>query len=303
MYSIVSLFIFLLASTFAGAKDVALTIEELDNVRQRASLMVVDQTEVPLNTVFRVHGKTGTCKIRITEKVNDHLVAATQGCDTGIIRPGMKLAYTTTDDFPARTPQSTESQLNTSYKQPTLINKILERTSVFVGHNFATELEGNVRADGSERNLSGDTALSMGLRGRVYDFSPRFSLAAELGYESPRTFDQATFTNPDGFTQTLGTRNYSPRLAMWSLAALAEAKVMERMVAFGGLNLTIPLLSNSPFSMESRLGFQGGAFYKLLPNVAIEGLIKISNMALENNIGETTDVSVAGLEVRGRYFF
>ncbi|NQZ19747.1 MAG: hypothetical protein HRT44_10890 [Bdellovibrionales bacterium] len=78
---------------------------------------------------------------------------------------------------------------------------------------------------------------------------------------------------------------------------------MDKLVGFGGFNVSIPLLSNSPFSMDGDIGFQAGANYQILPHVAIEGLIKISNMNLQNNIGETTDVSLAGLELRGRYNF
>ena len=57
------------------------------------------------------------------------------------------------------------------------------------------------------------------------------------------------------------------------------------------------------WSIRRDIGFQGGANYQLYPQIALEGLIKISNMNLRNEIGETTDVSLAGLEVRGRYSF
>ncbi len=96
---------------------------------------------------------------------------------------------------------------------------------------------------------------------------------------------------------------YSPRLSIWSLAVQGEARVMDDLTGFAGLNLSIPSLRNSPFRVGSDIGFQAGANYQLFPQVALEGLIKITNMNLKNDIGEETDVSLAGLEVRGRYSF
>lgn len=293
----------LFVSQMAQAEQIALTIEEYDYGRQTASILVMDTSQVPLGTVLRVHSKTGTCNVKITEKVNDHLIGSTRGCSAGVITAGMKLAYTPTQTWEAPKQQYREpTQISTSYDSPDLIDEIMKRTSFFIGHNFASELEGNVVADGSVKDLDGDTALSMGIKGRLYDFTDRLSFAAELGYESPRTFDQETRTQ-NGGTTVSGTQGYSPRLSIWSLAFLGEAKVMDRMNAFAGLNVSIPSLSNSPFSMTGGIGFQGGANYQLLPNIALEGLIKITNMDLENNIGQTTDVSLAGLEIRGRYNF
>ena len=296
--------IFLLFIGFnVHSKDIALTIEEHDALRNRTSILVLDSSQVPLDTILRVHSKTGTCEVTIVEKVNDHLIGKTSGCEMGVITPGMKLAYSTPNTWeqPVRAPTS-DSQISTSYNSQGIMTEVLSRTSVYIGHNFAGELEGNVFADGSEKNLDGDTAFSMGIKGRIYDFTDRISLAAELGYETPRTLDQVT-RSVNGAESVTGTMGYSPRLSLWTLAALGEVKLMERMNGFAGINISIPSVSNSPFSMSGDIGFQGGANYQLFPQVALEGLIKITNMNLKNNIGETTDVSLAGLELRGRYSF
>ncbi|MEM7646594.1 MAG: hypothetical protein AAF203_06780 [Pseudomonadota bacterium] len=291
-------FVFFSQSVFA--EDVSLTIDEYDTSRSRVSLLMMDQTPVPMNTVFRVFGKNGgQCLIRVTEKVNDRLVGATENCDAGVVHPGMKLAYSPSTSW-ERAPAYAESR--DRYSNSDVLKEILDRTTLFLGHNFSSELEGNVYADGSVKDLDGDTAFSMGIKGRIYDITQRVSLSAELGYETPRTLDQATFRA--GNSQTVaGTQGFSPRLSLWSIAALADVKITERLMGFGGLNVSIPSLGNSPFSMSGDIGFQGGANYQLFPQIALEGLIKISNMNLKNNLGETTDVSLAGLELRGRYSF
>lgn len=299
--SLISLFA---ATTAIAAEEISLTIEDFDLERQRASILVVDASQVPLGVILRVHSKTGTCSMKITERVNDHLIGQTQDCSAGSIRPGMKLAYTPINTWEqpevARTPTQ-ESEVSTSYDMPDLVDEFFERTTFFLGINFASELEGNVIADGSIRNLDGDSAISMGLRVKAYQFTPRLWVSGELGYETPRTFDRGTFVN-NGTTNTQGTP-FSPRLSVWSLTALGNAQLMERLVGFAGISYSLPSLSNSPFDMSGDVGFQGGATYQVLPNIGVEGLIKITNMNLKNNIGETTDVSLAGLELRGRYNF
>ncbi len=294
------LLLLLVFATSAQAKDIALTVEEYDLPRNRASILVLDSSQVPLGTTLRVHSKTGTCEVTIVEKVNDHLIGKTVGCEAGVISPGMKLAYSTPAwEQPIRTPTS---QVQTSYDSPDLMSEILDRTTVYIGHNFSGELEGNVYADGSQKNLDGDTAFSMGIKGRLYDFTDRLSFAVELGYETPRTLDRVTYTN-NGAETTGGTIGYSPRLSLWTLAFLGQAKLVDRINGFAGLNLSIPSMDNSPFDTRSDIGFQGGANYQILPNIALEGLIKITNMNFKNDIGQTTDVSLAGLELRGRYSF
>jgi hypothetical protein len=281
------------------AEDISLTVEEYDHDRLRASIIVVDSSQIPLGTIIRVHSKTGTCEVTLTERVNDHLIGITKGCAAGVIQPGMKLAYSSPNNWENRSPAS---EVTTTYDSPSSMGDILSRMSVFVGHNFARQLEGNVRSDGSIKNLDGDTAISLGLKARAYDFTDRISLGVELGYESPRTLDQATY-NTNGVETVGGTIGYSPRLSLWSLAVLGQAQVLDRVNAFAGLNLSLPNVSNSQFSMSGDIGFQGGANFLVYPQVAIEGLIKITNMNMKNNLGETTDVSLAGLELRGRYNF
>lgn len=298
MNRLITLLTLLLVSPLWAA-DIALTVEEYDGLRQRASILVKDNSMVPLGTILRIHSKTGTCQIRITEQVNDHLIGMTTGCETGVIIAGMNLAYS-----PAawEAPRNMASEVTTSYDTPDRIDEILQRTTVHVGHNFSRQLEGNVYGDSRMKNLTGDTALSFGVKGRVYDFTDRISLATELAYETPRTLDQATFVT-NSSTYSGGTIGYSPRLSLWSLAAQGEAKLIDGLIGFAGLNFSIPSLRNSPFRATTDLGFQAGANYQILPRVAIEGLIKITNMNLKNDIGQQTDVSLAGLELRGRFNF
>lgn len=285
------------------AEDISLTVEEYDTFRNRASILVVDSSQVPLGTTLRVHSKTGTCEVTITEKVNDHLIGQTTGCEMGVITPGMKLAYSQPNSWEAPVTRTPSSEISTSYNSPNLMDEILDRTTVFIGHNFSSQLEGNVYSDGSMKDLDGDTAFSFGIKGRVYDFTQRISLGVELGYETPRTLDQATFTSGTGAEVTAGTLGQSPRLSLWSLAILGDVKLMERLNGFAGVNFSIPSVRNSLFSLSGDIGFQGGANYQLYPQIALEGLIKITNMNLRNENGATTDVSLAGLELRGRYSF
>lgn len=292
----------LLLTTTTWATNTDLTIEEYDFIRNRAVILVLDSTAVPIGTTLRVHSKTGVCTVKITEQVNDHLIGATEGCEEGVISPGMKLAYSPKNSWEPRTPASPTTESRQEYKPNNKLREILDRLSLYAGHNFSSQLEGNVYADGSIKDLDGDTALSMGLKGRVYDFTERVSLAAEIGYETPRTLDQATFTNSN-IESVQGTRGFSPRLALWSIAVLADAQLIDKLNGFAGLNISLPSLRNSPFSISGDIGFQGGAHYQILPQIGIEGLVKITNLNLKNNVGETTDVSLAGLELRGRYSF
>ena len=288
----------LIFSSNVLAEDIALTIEQYDSFRKTVSIGLLDSSQVPLGTKLRIHTKTGTCLVKITERVNDSLIGATEGCETGILNPGMKLAYSPDTNWDSSTPE-----ISTTTNEPSeFFATLQERVSVYVGHNFSRQLEGKVIADGSVKDLEGDTAFSLGANARVYDFNDRVSLGIGLGYETARTLDRETVTF-NGTENTVGTIGYSPRLALWTLSAQAEAQVIDKLIGFGGLNYSIPLLSNSPFSMNGDLGFQAGANYQIFPQIALEGLIKISNMNLKNNIGETTDVSLAGLELRGRYSF
>lgn len=307
-----AIFAFIIAlflSSYSNAEDISLTVEEFDPVRNSASLLVVDTSQVPLGTILRVHSKTGTCEVKITERVNDHLIGTTKGCEAGIITPGMKLAYSTPNSWERETasnfePTTEENQTSTSYSSNDILDEIMERTTFFLGHNFAGQLEGNVYANGLVKDLDGDSAFSLGIKGRIYDFTDRISLSAELGYETPRTLDQATYTDvTTGATSVAGTNGFSPRVTLWSLAVMGDARVLDRVNAFLGMNLSLPSVRNSPFKLSGDIGFQGGANYQLYKNIAIEGLIKISNMNLRNNFGEVTDVSLAGLELRGRYNF
>ncbi len=295
----------LLPAAQVFGEDISLTIEEYDVIRKKASILVLDQSQVPLGTVIRVHSKTGTCEVKITEKVSDHLIGSTRGCTESTLTPGMKLAYTPTQTWEApttyREPASTTSM---DYRGDDALDEILDRTTFYIGHNFASELEGNVgtSSNAAISDLEGDTALSLGIKGRIYDFTDRFSFAAELGYESPRTMDQAVYTTNAG-TNEQGTVGFSPRLVLWHVAALGQFAVMEKMNAFGGINIALPSVENAPFSLSGNLGFQGGANYRIIPNVAIEGLVKIINMDLRNNLGQENNVSLSGVELRGRYFF
>ncbi len=306
MLKVLSLLLCFLLPSLSFGEDISLTIEEYDVIRQKASILVLDSSQVPLNTVLRVHSKTGTCEVKITEKVNDHLIGETRGCNESTITPGMKLAYSPVQvwEQPSTPTYREPAEISTTYNSNDTMREILDRTTFYMGHNFASKLEGNVGAPGnaSISDLEGDTALSLGIKGRFYDINPRISLAAEIGYESPRTLDRATYTTA-GSTTEQGTVGFSPRLVLWHVAVLGQFAVMDRMNAFGGINISLPSVDHAPFSMSGDLGFQGGANYRIIPNVAIEGLVKIMNMDLRNNLGQTNNVSLAGVELRGRYFF
>ncbi len=286
----------------AISNDISLTVDQYDDIRQRAFINVLDTTQVPMGTKFRVHGKTGTCEIRVIERINNHLVGETTGCGGGVLNPGMNLAYSEPNPWDRPTFEPAPYQTATEYSSPGLMAEILDRTSVFVGHNFSRQMEGNVYSDGSVRDLRGGTALSLGVKGRVYDFTDRINLAVELGYESPRTLDTETVNN-NGTLIDQGTLGYSPRLSLWSLAVQGEARIMDGMNGFLGANLSFPTLRNSPFSIGSGIGFQGGANYQIWESIAIEGLVKISNMNFRNDLNQDINVSLAGFELRGRYSF
>ena len=42
------------------------------------------------------------------------------------------------------------------------------------------------------------------------------------------------------------------------------------MNGFAGINISIPSVSNSPFSMSGDIGFQGGANFQVLPNIDVK---------------------------------
>ena len=171
-----------------------------------------------------------------------------------------------------------------------------------MGYNFSDDLEGKVNADGSYKDLSGDMAFALGVQGRVYDFTPRVSLAVGLGYEFARSFDQATviLNNAEVVAQP-PTGN--PSVSFWSLYTQAQAQLLDKLTAFGGINFSLPSVSNVPWSLSGDLGFQAGAAYEVYKQIQVEGLVKITNLNLRNQLGDTTDVSLAGIELRGRYTF
>ncbi|MCB0378703.1 MAG: hypothetical protein KDD33_09440 [Bdellovibrionales bacterium] len=295
---IITLMIALVLSSSALAKDIALTVGEVDTTRHRATIKLFDSRQVPLGTVIRMHSKTGTCEVKITERVNNELIGQTdQNCDPTAIHSGMQLSFSNEPEdnwLPtARTEYTDES--------PSDWQAIIkDRLSIYLGYNLSNQLEGKVYADGSVKNLEGDSAFTLGVNGRVYDFNPMFSIGAGIGYETPRAFDRATFVS-NGGERVYGFP--AAKLSLWNLLAQLEARPLDKLVAFGGLNYSLPTLRDTPRRVTGDIGFHIGANYEVYPQIAVEGLIKITNMNLKNEIGETTDVSLAGLELRGRYSF
>ena len=302
MYSYLVL-LSILVSLPAMAEDYFLTIAQYDLLRERATISLSDQAKVPNGTILRVHGKQGSCTLKVTDRVNNQLIAKTKECGTEILKPGMRLTYTSNAD--ADWPQEGRflaGETETSNDYDKYSEMIKDRISFFLGYNFSSNLEGKVRADGSVRNLTGTSAFSMGLLGRVYDINPQIGISAGLGYETNRSFDEGTFVQ-DGATFVAPIPGNDPELTIWALYAQVDAKLMDRLSAFGGLNFSIPSIKKVPWSTSGDIGFQAGAGYEVFPKLNVEGLIKITNMNLENEIGETTDISLSGLEVRARYTF
>ena len=176
---------------------------------------------------------------------------------------------------------------------------LLDRTSFFVGHNLSNRLEGLYYADGSVKNINTNTAFSIGIRERIYDFNENISIFTEIGHNTSRNLNPTSFKGSDNGVSNI----FSPRFSFFNLVSLVEFKTFENMNSFVGLNFNFPIVSNSPFKLRGDFGFQGGAGYNIFRRMWLEGLIKINNMNLYNNMGEKRDVSLAGVELRGRYTF
>ncbi len=175
------------------------------------------------------------------------------------------------------------------------MEEFLNRVSFFIGHNFSDRLEGLFYADGSVKNTGTNTAFSMGMRGHIYNLTENLRLSMEIGYNTSRSL------NPTPFKSTDSSGVF--RLSFFNLVSLVEFKIFENLDSFAGLNFTFPITNPSLFGLAGDMGFQGGASYNLLEHIWLEGLVKVNNMNMRNNLGEKRDVSLAGLEIRGRYSF
>ena len=191
-------------------------------------------------------------------------------------------------------------RLKASHDLPELFKKeFFNRTSFFIGHNLSNRLEGLFYSDGSVKNVGTNTAFSMGIKGRVIDFPENIRLAMEIEYNTSRSLNPTAFAEGENGS----SRIFSPRLSFFSMVSLMEFKISQDMDSFVGLNFNFPITSNSPFKLVGDLGFQIGASHNVYKHIWLEGLIKVNNMDLYNNRGEKRDVSLAGLELRGRYSF
>ncbi len=180
------------------------------------------------------------------------------------------------------------------------MEEFFNRTSFFMGHNFSDRLEGLFYADGSVKNVSTNTAFSMGVRGHIIDFmEKKIRLAMEMEYNTSRSLNPTSFKGSNGESPKI----FSPRLSFFSMASLAEFKIFQNLNSFVGLNFNFPTTSNGPFKIVGDMGFQAGASHNVFKHIWLEGLVKVNNMNLYNNRGEKRDVSLAGLEFRGRYSF
>ena len=299
---------FLIFSFPCWTLAVTLSVEDYDEIRQRVSLMNLDSERIPLESTFQIHGKTETCKITIIEQVNQRLIGETLNCDNGTITQGTELAYSQTNQWEqSQYPQKegpiadSSSRITIQDENSDLLDEILSRTSFFIGHNLSNRLEGHIYNDGSLRNIHANTAFSFGARGRLYTFQNDIHIAMEIGYESSRSLNPTPFKDANGaFSET---NIFAPRFSVFNLAALGEFQVSENLSSFAGINYNFPIVSQSPFDLNGDFGFQGGIGYRILSPIWVEGLIKVNNMNLENNMGETTNVSLAGFEFRGRYSF
>ena len=288
---------------------VTLSVEDYDEIRQRVSLLNLDSEKIPLESTFQIHGKTETCKITIIEQVNQRLIGETLNCHNGTITQGTELAYYQTNQWKeAQSAQKESLPADTSSSRMTiqgessdLLEEILSRTSVFIGHNLSNRLEGYIYNDGSLRNIHANTAFSFGARGKLYTFQNDIHIAMELGYESSRSLNPTAFKDANGAFSN--SNIFAPRFSIFNLAALGEFQISEDLNSFAGLNFNLPIVSQSPFDLDGDFGFQGGIGYRILSPIWVEGLIKVNNMNLQNNMGETANVSLAGFEFRGRYSF
>lgn len=333
----------LLLTAFAGAwtfltpvaeAGTLLTVSNYDSIRQRATIKVSDTASgletdgrsVSLGSRLRVNTSSGQCIIEIAERVNSLLVAKTPECTDQILRTGLQLTYTPSnpgdsqfesEDVANRkpawqqdTPQEdwpSEGRFSSNGRVATAAGwgpfaPLKDRISVYLGHNFSNDLEGKVTSAGDVKDLGGQTAFTLGLQGRVYNFSPRLGLSVGVGHEFMRTFNEATV-----LTNNQEARGPVPfndiKLSLWSLYTQVEVQVIPKLLAFGGINIAVPSANQETLSFGSDLGFQVGAAYELASQIMVEGLVKITNLNARLLAATPTDVSLAGIEVRGRYTF
>lgn len=296
----------LLIGYSAFAQDHFLRVTDYDPVNHRATLIMLDQSGLTAGTSLRIHTKMGTCLIKIKDVINESLVTETNDCSSAIMKTGMRLSYNmdSLNDWPEDdTPLVSDNRSRISFDgDNSFMNLIRNRLSVHLGYNFASNAEGKAYADGRMKDLEGDSTLAFGVLGRIYNFNPFIGLTLGLGHDFARNFDRATVIQNNA--EVVQSFNGSdPRISIWNLSVQVEAEIIPKLNAFGGLNYSLPSIQNSPWGISGDIGFQAGAGYEVYPQVDVEGLIRMTNMNLKNDIGETTDISLTGLEVRGRYTF
>ena len=186
----------LLIGYSALAQDHFLRVTDYDPARHRATLIMLDQSGLSAGTSLRVHTKMGTCIIKIKDVINESLITETNDCNTTIMKTGMRLSYTMDNfnDWPADdTPIVSDNRSRFSFDgDNSFMNLIRNRLSVHLGYNFASNAEGKVYADGSVKDLEGDSTLSFGVLGKIYNFNPFIGLTLGIGHDFARNFDRAT---------------------------------------------------------------------------------------------------------------
>jgi len=324
----------LFLGSFSQASQTLLTVTNYDSARQRATIQVSNDQTVVRGTKIRINTNSGSCIVEVTDQANDLLVTKAPNCSESVLRKGLQVAYgvpITTNT--ASAPQEAE---DVSKRRPAwendspaqnwpsegkftsgrvataagwgMLAPLKDRISVYLGHNFSNDLEGKVTPSGEVKDLGGQTAFTLGVFGRVYNFSPKVGLSVGIGHDFMRTFDQATLISNNSEVRAPNPAG-DTRISLWSLYTQAEVEVYDKIMVFGGINISIPRENDTPLKFSSDLGFQVGAAYEVFSQFMVEGLIKISNLNVENTslpenpAIEKTDVSLAGIELRGRYTF
>jgi hypothetical protein len=136
-------------------------------------------------------------------------------------------------------------------------------------------------------------------------FSFTYTGAAFLGaeYVMPlnKSFDLGFGGNYVFGRSTAGTTS---TLSFIDLLANAYYNVSDKIYVLGGLNYSIPSVSNAPASVTygGKLGVQVGAGYKVANNISVEAAYRV--LGFDATVSGTNVVySVNGLEVAAKYAF
>lgn len=172
--------------------------------------------------------------------------------------------------------------------------ELLDRSHVDIGYNFSNLMEGTVtdNAGHALKDLSSQGALRIGGH-FTYLYLPKyFSLSVGLGYESPRRLNWNNSVNGG-----IALLNPEQRLSFWELNTLVHLDLPWFWEAYGGINQTIPLLSNRNATMKGNVGFLAGANYWWTRNLSTGLVYRINNFSYQT-LGQSNEMSLSGLELR-----